>query len=138
MERLDVQAVEGFVQRRFLGECVLNATQEAIVRAAEPGEVLVVYRTDGAAHGCSWLLGFLAARCGWEWAAGDFGPKHVKNALCSDKDVVIDTTHAFQHLTAKRNNMFRALHAVPGRRVVVMCHGAPPAGEWRVLDVTGE
>jgi hypothetical protein len=136
MERLDVQAVEGFVQRRFLGECVLNATQEAIVRAAEPGEVLVVYRTDGAAHGCSWLAGFLTSRCGWELAAADFGPTHVKTALCSGKDVVIDTTRAF--LTAKRNNMFRAPHAVPGRRVVVMCHGAPPAGEWRMLVVTGE
>jgi hypothetical protein len=135
MERLDVQAVEGFVQRRFLGECVLNATQEAIVRAAEPGEVLVVYRTDGAAwYDFSWLAGFLGSRCGWERA--DFGPKHVRNALCSGKDVVIDTTYAL--LTAKQNNMFRALHAVPGRRVVVMCHGAPPAGEWRVLDVTGE
>jgi hypothetical protein len=119
-----------------LGECVLTATQEAILRAAEPGEVLVVYRMDGAAHGCSWLAGFLKSRCGWERAAADFGPKHVKNTLCSGKDVVIDTTRAL--LTAKRNNMFRALHAVPGRRVVVMCHGAPPAGEWRVLDVTGE
>jgi len=39
-------------------------------------------------------------------------------------------------MTAKRNNMFRALHCVPGKRVIVMCHGAPPTGAWRELDVT--
>jgi len=126
-----------FVQRQFCGDCVLNATQEAIVRAAEPGEVLVVYRrTALGGYGCTWLHGFLAQRCGWDWAQGDFGPKHVKEALSSGKDVVIDTTCAFQSMTAKRNNMFRALHCVPGKRVIVMCHGAPPTGAWRELDVT--
>jgi len=135
METVELIPTTGFVQKRVRGDVVLNSTQEAILRAAKPGEVLLVYRTKAEyGRGCSHLAAFLGQRCGWERGTEIFGPKHVELTLAQGRDVVFDCTCAFQAMTAKKNNFFRALHTTD-KRVIVMCHGVPPP-VGTLMDVT--
>jgi hypothetical protein len=128
MELLNVQPVDtcGYVQTRFRDNVILNSTQKKIIRAAEPGVVLFVHRIDAQyGYGCSFLAGFLGQRCGWEHGMDVVGPKWTREMLHTGNDVVIDCTFAFQHMTAKKNNLTRAIVAGPNQRVIVMCHGSP-------------
>lgn len=47
-------------------DVVLTPIQQEIMRAAVPGKILVVYRTDPEApRGCSFLAAYLSQRAGW-------------------------------------------------------------------------
>jgi transposase len=109
-------------------DVVLTQIQEEIMRAAVPGKILVVYRTDPETpRGCSFLAAYLSQRAGWIQGAATYGPAWIKHALSRDRDVVIDTQHSHQFCTARRNNLFRAVNATrTTKRVIVMCHGIPP------------
>jgi hypothetical protein len=58
MDCLNVQPAGDDVWEGVRGDCVLNPAQEAIVRAAVVGEVLVVTH-DYMNTGASWLAAFL-------------------------------------------------------------------------------
>lgn len=95
---------------------VLNPAQEAIVRAAVDGEVLLVRHDPDT--GASWLANFLRDRCGWICA-----PTGRPTDFARGLDVVVD-------IDCGTNVLLSDIQAVPGKRV--MCF----AGAWRELDVT--
>lgn len=110
---------------------VLTDTQQAILEASEPGEVLIVYRTDVKhPRGCSFLANYLYTRCGWER-----GPSHHfetrERVLDSGKDVVFDCEHGLVE-----TNLFRALRATDQQRVIVFYFGTPPPTVHATLDIT--
>jgi hypothetical protein len=116
---------------------VLNATQEKILAAAVPGKVLVVHRVQRAPHGCTFLAEYLESR-GWEGGVGGYGPEWIKQLLHSNNDVVIDCEYCMQHHVAKTRALFKTIADTPThKRVIVMCHGEPPALQGAILlDIT--
>jgi hypothetical protein len=127
MDCLNVQPAGDDVR----GDCVLNPAQEAIVRAAVVGEVLWV--THNPDTGASWLAAFLRDRCGWSCAYVSHLSK-ITDEFSRGQDVVVDIDGWWGPESKKYNDMFRDIHAVPGKRVIVLCYDHPPTG--RELDVT--
>lgn len=118
-----------YVHPRLRGEVRFNPSQEAIVRAAKPGKILIAYRADSThVHGCTFLAEFLEQRAGWI-ETSDIGGRvpGIIVALESDMDVVIDMTRALS-VHEKRNDVFRQIDETrTAKRVIVMYTGIPPA-----------
>lgn len=125
------------VARGFRGDCKFMKGQEAMVRAAKPGEVLMAYRSGKGDHGCSWLTNFLIYRCGWVGGRCDTGPACLAALSGGDNDVVIDINVCHTVGGPQCTKLFAGVHAVPGKRVIVMYAGVPPVGAWLELDITG-
>jgi hypothetical protein len=118
MDRLDVQPAD-------VRDCAFNPAQDAIVRAAVAGEVLLVRHDPNT--GASWLANFLRDRCGWICAPTDGGRPKITDEFARGQDVVVD-------IDCGELVLLTDIQAVP--REIVMCFAPPPAGAWRELDVT--